>query len=62
MPTYSSTVSERDSQTLWVRDLTKSYQDDQRAKFMHLQAEVDSLLEQLQNLKEQRIATTSQDK
>jgi hypothetical protein len=58
MPTYSSTVSERPSQTLWVSDLTKScYKDDQQVKFQHLQAEIDSLLEQLQNLNEERLVT-----
>ncbi|HYW17875.1 MAG TPA: hypothetical protein VE956_00940 [Nodularia sp. (in: cyanobacteria)] len=57
MPTYSSSVSERQSQTLWVSDLTKSYyQDDQQAKLKHLQAEVDSLLQQLQNLKAQKLS------
>ncbi|AHJ28216.1 hypothetical protein PN465_01185 [Nodularia spumigena CS-584] len=57
MPTYSSSVSERHSQTLWVSDVTKSYyQDDQQAKLQHLQAEVDSLLQQLQNLKQQRLS------
>ncbi|YAF95914.1 MAG: hypothetical protein AB3A66_25860 [Nodularia sp. CChRGM 3473] len=62
MPTYSSSVSERHSQTLWVSDLTKSYyQDDQQAKFQHLQAEIDSLLQQLQNLKEQRLADHNQE-
>jgi hypothetical protein len=62
MPTYSSSVSERPSQTLWVSDVTKSYyQDDQQAKLQHLQAEVDSLLQQLQNLKKQRLADHNQE-
>ncbi|MEA5513931.1 hypothetical protein [Nodularia sp. UHCC 0506] len=57
MPTYSSSVSERPAQTLWVSDVTNSYyQDDQQAKLKHLQAEVDSLLQQLQNLKEKRLS------
>jgi hypothetical protein len=57
MPTYSSSVSERPAQTLWVSDVTKScYQEDQQAKLQDLQAEVDSLLQQLQTLKEQRLA------
>ncbi|MEH2078823.1 MAG: hypothetical protein V7K89_02045 [Nostoc sp.] len=61
MPTYLSNVSDRESQTAWVSTLTKSYyQDDQQAKLMHLQAEVDSLLQQLENLKHQRLAETSQ--
>ncbi|MBN3949001.1 MAG: hypothetical protein V7K14_03200 [Nostoc sp.] len=61
MPTCLSSVSDRESQTNWVSKLTKSYyQDDQQAKFMHLQAEVDSLLQQLENLKHQRLAQTNQ--
>ncbi|MEH2055521.1 MAG: hypothetical protein V7K97_04965 [Nostoc sp.] len=61
MPTCLSSVSDRESQTNWVSKLTKSYyQDDQQAKLMHLQAEVDSLLQQLENLKHQRLAETSQ--
>ncbi|MBD2246417.1 hypothetical protein [Nostoc sp. FACHB-888] len=61
MPTCFSSVSDRESQANWVSKLTKSYyQDDQQAKFMHLQAEVDSLLQQLENLKHQRLADTNQ--
>lgn len=57
MPTYSSSVSERPAQTLWVSDVTKSYYpEDQQAKLQHLQAEVDSLLQQLQSLKAQRLS------
>ncbi len=63
MPTYSSSVCERQSQTVWVNGLTNSgYQDDQQVKLRHLQAEVDSLLQQLQNLKEQRLAAISEEK
>ncbi|QSJ14642.1 hypothetical protein JYQ62_22370 [Nostoc sp. UHCC 0702] len=63
MPTYSSSsVSEHQSQTLWLKDLSKScYQDDQQLKLRCLQAEVDSLLQQLQNLKEQRQTTSVQE-
>ncbi|MFN6571594.1 hypothetical protein A6770_17265 [Nostoc minutum NIES-26] len=62
MPTYSSSVSEYRSQTLWVSDLTKScYQDDQQVKLRSLQAEVESLLKQLQNLKEQRQVASDQE-
>jgi hypothetical protein len=61
MPTCLSSVSDHESHTNWVSKLTKSYyQDDQQAKFMHLQAEVDSLLQQLENLKHQRLAETNQ--
>lgn len=57
MATLSS-VSERKSQATLVSDLNKSYyQADQQAKFKNLQAEVDSLLQQLQHLKEQRLST-----
>jgi hypothetical protein len=62
MPTCLSSVSDRESQTSWAKKLAKSYyQDDQQAKFMHLQAEVESLLQQLENLKHQRIAATNQE-
>ncbi|MBW4562474.1 MAG: hypothetical protein KME32_15245 [Mojavia pulchra JT2-VF2] len=60
MSTCSSSVSDRQSQAHWASQLNKSYyQDDQQAKFMHLQAEIDSLLLQLQNLKQQRLSTAS---
>lgn len=35
------------------------YQVDQQVKFLYLEAEVEYLLQQLQNLKQQRLATTS---
>ncbi|MFN6564695.1 MAG: hypothetical protein RMY28_033540 [Nostoc sp. ChiSLP01] len=61
MPTCLSSVSDRESQASLVTKLTKAYyQDDQQAKFMHLQAEVDSLLQQLENLKHQRLAASNQ--
>lgn len=56
-----STVSECNTQSLLASQLNKSYyQDDQQAKFMHLQAEVDSLLQQLQQMKQQKLTTNSQ--
>lgn len=62
MTTCSSNVSDRMSQSAWATRLTKAfYQDDQQAKFMHLQAEVDSLLQQLQSLKQQRLTGTEAD-
>ncbi|WP_414755219.1 hypothetical protein [Anabaena sp. CCY 9910] len=62
MATATSTVSEREYQAALTRHLNKSYyQDDQQVKLMNLQAEVDSLLEQLQNLKEQRLAATTKE-
>jgi hypothetical protein len=43
-----------------VKKLTKAYyRDDQQEKFMDLQAEVDSLLQQLQNIKSQRLESSS---
>ncbi|MBD2298430.1 hypothetical protein H6G80_20465 [Nostoc sp. FACHB-87] len=58
----TSSVSERKSQAALVNELNKSYyQADQQAKFKNLEAEVDSLLQQLQNLKEQRLAATHSD-
>ncbi|AUT01456.1 hypothetical protein CLI64_14230 [Nostoc sp. CENA543] len=60
MTTCISTTAERETQSVRVRELTKTcYQGDQQVKFMSLQAEVDSLLLQLQSIKEQRLATTS---
>ncbi|AKG23795.1 hypothetical protein [Calothrix sp. 336/3] len=48
----TSTVSERLSQSDLAAKLTRSfYQVDQQVKFLHLQAEVDCLLQQLQNMK-----------
>ncbi len=56
MSTISSSVSHYESQLNIVSKLTKAYyQDDQQVKFMNLQAEVDSLLCQLQSLKSQRL-------
>jgi hypothetical protein len=41
-----------------IMQLTKSlYQVDQQEKFLHLQEEVESLLQQLQTLKQQRLVT-----
>lgn len=58
MPTLSSTVSECESHANLVKKLTKAYyQDDQQVKFLNLQAEIDSLLEQLQNLKSEKLET-----
>ena len=56
MSTMSSSVSECESHVNLVKKLTKAYyRDDQQVKFMDLQAEVDSLLEQLQNLKSEQV-------
>jgi flagellar biosynthesis component FlhA len=56
MSTLSSTVSECESHANLVKQLTKAYyQDDQQVKFLDLQAEVESLLQQLQNLKSEKV-------
>ncbi|WP_026732088.1 hypothetical protein [Fischerella sp. PCC 9605] len=58
----TSGISERESHSAWVTKLDKCfYQADQQVKFMHLQAEVDCLLQQLQYLKMQRLAATGKE-
>jgi hypothetical protein len=58
----SSTVSDRPVQTLGVSQLNKSvYPVDQQVKFIHLQAEVDCLLQQLQNLQKQKLVDRNHD-
>ncbi|ARV62924.1 hypothetical protein BZZ01_08565 [Nostocales cyanobacterium HT-58-2] len=55
----TSSVSETESRTILANKLNKCfYQAEQLDKFMVLQAEVDRLLQQLQNLKTQRQVTT----
>ncbi|PSB33644.1 hypothetical protein [Stenomitos frigidus] len=39
-----------------IEAMKSQYQLDQQVKFLHLQAEADSLLRQLQSLKQQRLA------
>jgi hypothetical protein len=39
--------------------LMQSYQADQQLKYLHLQAEVEVLLQQLQTLKQRRLASTT---
>ncbi|MDM9385330.1 hypothetical protein QUB80_32260 [Chlorogloeopsis sp. ULAP01] len=54
-----SSVSDFESQTFLATKLDKCfYQADQQVKLLHLQAEIDCLLQQLQNLKLQRIEST----
>jgi hypothetical protein len=56
MAMSTSSVSENESQAIWATKLNKCfYQDEQLTKFMHLQAEVDGLLQKLQSMKTQRI-------
>ncbi|HLO88141.1 MAG TPA: hypothetical protein VK203_24480 [Nostocaceae cyanobacterium] len=62
MSTLSSSVSNCESHSSLVSKLTKAYyQDDQQVKFMTLQAEIDTLLQQLQNLKSQRQEANNQE-
>ncbi|HLP88463.1 MAG TPA: hypothetical protein VK184_07725 [Nostocaceae cyanobacterium] len=61
MSTLTTSVSDYESQSSLVSKLTKAYyQDDQQVKFMTLQAEIDTLLLQLQNLKSQKLETEHQ--
>ncbi|MFQ4141847.1 hypothetical protein [Chlorogloeopsis sp. ULAP02] len=54
-----SSVSDFEPQTVLATKLDKCfYQADQQVKLLHLQAEIDCLLQQLQNLKLQRIEST----
>lgn len=56
----TSSVSENECQSTLASKLNKCfYQAEHQAKLMHLQAEVDVLLQQLQNMKTQRLGVTS---
>jgi hypothetical protein len=56
-----SVASKSQSQRPQARDLTKTlYQVDQQVKFLHLQAEVESLLQQLEIMKQQKQVSTFQ--
>ncbi|WP_071190172.1 hypothetical protein [Trichormus sp. NMC-1] len=62
MSNLSSSVASCESHSELVKKLTKAYyRDDQQEKFMDLQAEVDSLLQQLQNLKSQKQESCNQE-
>ena len=55
-----SSVSNRESQTMVATKLNQSpYKVDQQVKFMHLQAEVDCLLQELKHLQLKRLATNT---
>lgn len=59
MSTLSSSVASCESHSELVKKLTKAYyQDEQQEKFIGLQAEIDSLLQQLQNLKSQKLESS----
>ena len=52
-----SSVSDRNSQTMVATKLKQSpYKVDQQVKFMHLEAEVDFLLQELKHLQMKRLA------
>ncbi|MEI2582083.1 hypothetical protein [Scytonema sp. PRP1] len=54
-----SSVSENESRAIWANKLNKCYyQAEQLDKFMHLQAEVDCLLQQLQSMKTRKVSAT----
>lgn len=44
-----------------IKMMKSLYQADQQAKFLNLQQEVDSLLQQLQSIKLQRVGTLAED-
>lgn len=55
-----SSVSNRESQTMVATKLNQSpYKVDQQVKFMHLQAEVDCLLQELKHLQLKRLAVNT---
>ncbi len=58
-------VSEMSEQSNYSRHWNESkqppYQLDQRVKFLHLAAEVESLLQQLQSMRQKRLTTVSSD-
>ena len=56
--TSRSTTATRDR---LIQLMKSTYQADQQLKYLHLQAEVDSLLQQLQILKQQRLTSVSPD-
>ena len=58
----SSITSDRPTQKLGAKKLHKSvYSVDQQVKLIHLQAEVNCLLQQLQNLQQQKLASQNHD-
>ncbi|BAZ17835.1 hypothetical protein NIES4071_97150 [Calothrix sp. NIES-4071] len=58
----TSTISERSSVSQMASNLNKMvYQADQQVKFMHLQAEIECLLQELQNLNAQRLTADKQE-
>lgn len=60
MPSSTTTITNPQTQSSRARELSKScYQEDQQVKFQDLQAEVDSLLQELQSLKVKRSTETS---
>jgi hypothetical protein len=59
-PKLESEVSAKSANdTRWNESKKSLYQVDQQVKFLHLEAEVESLLQQLQSIKQQRLAPNS---
>jgi hypothetical protein len=56
-----STSASSSNSTCLMKSMKAVYPADQQVKFLHLQAEVESLLQQLQSLKQQRQASTPLD-
>jgi hypothetical protein len=54
----SSAIISDDSSLIKVM---KSYQADQQVKYLHLQAEIEVLLQQLQTLKQKKLRQTNRD-
>lgn len=48
------------SSARWAESMKSVYQADQQVKLLHLQAEIESLMLQLQTIKQQRLTTTPQ--
>lgn len=49
------------NQVRLMRSIKSVYQADQQIKLLHLQADVESLLQQLENLKQQRLTSDSEE-
>ena len=49
------------NQTHLMRSMKSVYQADQQIKLLHLEADVESLLQQLQYLKQQRLTSDTQE-
>ncbi|MCW6036444.1 hypothetical protein K4A83_09195 [Spirulina subsalsa FACHB-351] len=57
MPTVSSVKTSDRADSVQLKNLMKAYQTEQQLKYLHLQAEVEVLLQQLQALSRQQSAS-----